>query len=259
MPKKEFIIISIWEILSILVMYFLPEFNNGIFRDSQDPEDRKYEKREQYNPLYRSGHLRKKRGKYDCFSEIKGFYVVQIVALIYISIWSIYGMIKYFFEVTNFFLEIILLGSWMPMIFLVIIMKLYYNFVVRKVTKKERNLTKEAKVLIYEIIGDLENQKISFLKKYVTPDLYSTLEKNFQNQNNRGKYKIKQIKLVNEKENRDQHREIWYEIMLVRMKFRLLDQGEHTVQYWKFVDKEEKLLADEILRDVEYQKKEERI
>lgn len=65
--------------------------------------------------------------------------------------------------------------------------------------------------------------------------------------------------MINEKENRDQHREIWYEIMLVRTKFHLLEQGEHTVQYWKFVDKEEKLLADEILKDVEYQKKEEQI
>ena len=43
--------------------------------------------------------------------------------------------------------------------------------------------------------------------------------------------------------------------MLVRMKFHLMEQGEYTVQYWKFVDKEEKLLADEILRDGEYQKK----
>lgn len=170
----------------------------------------------------------------------------------------IYLIVQYFFKVRNDLIENFLLISGFFFMIVGFLLGKYYNFIIEKITN-ERNLTKEAKVLIYEIIGDLEKQKISFLKKYVTPDLYSTLEKNSQNQNNRGKYKIKQIKLVNEKENQDHHKEIWYEIMLVRMKFRLLDQGEHTVQYWKFVDKEEKLLADEILRDLEYQKKEERI
>lgn len=256
MPKKEFIIISIWEILSILVMYFLPEFNNGIFRDSQDPEDRKYEKREQYNPLYRSGHLRKKRGKYDCFSEIKGFYVVQIVALIYISIWSIYGMVKYFFDVTNFFLEIILLGSWMPMIFLVIIMKLYYNFVVRKVTKKERDLKKEAKILIYKVIEILQSQEISSLKQYVSPDLYLKLKQNFYNKQNIQYYRIEKIKPIKEKEIWENDTEIWCEITLRKSRF-YFKYENYIVGYWKFVNTENGWIVDEILSYEEYSKREE--
>ena len=184
--------------------------------------------------------------------------MAQIATIIYMVVCIIYLIVQYFFKVRNDLIENFLLISGFFFMIVGSLLGKYYNFIIEKITN-ERNLTKEVKVLIYEIIGDLEKQKISFLKKYVTPDLYSTLEKNSQNQNNRGKYKIKQIKLVNEKENQDHHKEIWYEIMLVRMKFHLMEQGEYTVQYWKFVDKEEKLLADEILRDGEYQKKEERI
>ena len=256
MYEDIFNIMIITIILIILINYFFYGDDN-IYKEfgNIDSEDsRKYEKRERFNPLYRNGNLRKKRGKYDCFSEIKGFYMAQIAAIIYMVVCIIYLIVQYFFKVRNDLIENFLLISGFFFMIVGFLLGKYYNFIIEKITN-ERNLTKEAKVLIYEIIGDLEKQKISFLKKYVTPDLYSTLEKNSQNQNNRGKYKIKQIKLVNEKENQDHHKEIWYEIMLVRMKFHLMEQGEYTVQYWKFVDKEEKLLADEILRDGEYQKK----
>ncbi len=256
MPKKEFIMISIWGILIILIMYFLPKYNNGIFRGSQDPEDRKYEKREQYNPLYRSGHLRKKRGKYDCFSEIKGFYAIQIGVLIYISIWSIYGMVKYFFDVTNFFLEIFLLGIWTPIMFLAIIMELYYDVIIRKVTKKERELKKEAKILIYKVIEILQSQEISSLKQYVSPDLYLKLEQNFYNKQNIQHYRIEKIKPIKEKEIWENDTEIWYEIRLRKSRF-YFKYGNCIVGYWKFVNIENGWIVDEILSYEEYSKREE--
>lgn len=107
---------------------------------------------------------------------------------------------KYFFDVTNFFLEIFLLGIWTPIMFLAIIMELYYDVIIRKVTKKERELKKEAKILIYKVIEILQSQEISSLKQYVSPDLYLKLEQNFYNKQNIQHYRIEKIKPIKEKE-----------------------------------------------------------
>lgn len=97
----------------ILRNYFFYRDDN-IYKEfgNIDSEDsRKYEKRERFNPLYRNGNLRKKRGKYDCFSEIKGFYMAQIATIIYMVVCIIYLIVQYFFKVRNDLIENFLLIS----------------------------------------------------------------------------------------------------------------------------------------------------
>lgn len=95
----------IWIFIIILHEYF--------FHQDSAVINVKYEKRRMSNPLYRSGHLRKRRGKYDRrkyrISEIKGFFVSQIIAISYLTALSVYGIAKFIFNKTNIFIEIILL------------------------------------------------------------------------------------------------------------------------------------------------------
>lgn len=104
-------------------------------------------------------------------------------------------MVKYFFDVINFFLEIILLGIWTPIMFLATIMELYYDVIIRKVTKKERDLKKEAKILIYKVIEILQSQEISSLKQYVSTALYLKLKQNFHNKKTIQHCRIEEISL----------------------------------------------------------------
>lgn len=254
MSKEKFIIAYIVIILGTLAAYFFTKFGD-VFKRSKNPEDRKYEKREQYNPLYRSGHLRKKRGKYN-FSEIKGFYVAQIVALIYMIIFSIYGIAKCFFDITNFSIEIILLRSGIIIMLLEPIVSIYYEFVVRKVTKRERDLKKEAKILIYKVIEILQSQEISSLKQYVSTALYLKLKQNFHNKKTIQHYRIEKIRPIKEKEIWENDTEIWYEIRLRKSRF-YFKYGNYIVGYWKFVNTENGWIVDEILSCTEYYEREE--
>lgn len=254
MPKEKFIMVYILIILENLALHFFP-IRGDVFQRSRNPEDRKYEKRERYNPLYRSGHLRKKRGKYN-FSEIKGFYADQIIALIYMIIFSIYGIAKCFFDITNFLIEIILLISGIIIMFLPLILDIYYNFVVRKITKRERNLKKEAKILIYKVIEILQTQEISSLKQYVSTDLYLKLKQNFHNKKTIQHYRIEEIKPIKEKEIWENDTEIWYEIILRKSRL-YFKYGNYIKGYWKFVNTGDGWLVDEILSYTEYLKREE--
>lgn len=254
MTKRDWLIRCIWIFIIILHEYF--------FHQDSAVINVKYEKRRISNPLYRSGHLRKRRGKYDRrkyrISEIKGFFVSQMIAISYLTALSVYGIAKFIFNKTNISIEIILLRGFIVILCLGVVESIYYGLIsgfVKKRVRKKRNFTKEAKVIINEIIGDLQNQKILILKQYVSENLYLKLERYLRNNRNIEIYKIKKIRLI--KEGQNDNKEIWCKITLARTRFYLFEERERITEYWKFWDIEEELIADEILSNVEYRKREE--
>ena len=136
------------------------------------------------------------------------------------------------------------------------IVGIYYEFVVRKVTKKERDLKKEAKILIYKVIESLQSQEISSLKQYVSTDLYLKLKQNFHNKKTIQHYRIEKIRPIKEKEIWENDTEIWYEIRLRKSRF-YFKYGNYIVGYWKFVNTENGWIVDEILSCTEYYEREE--
>ena len=97
MTKRDWMIRCIWIFIIILYEYF--------FHQDSAVINAKYEKRRMSNPLYRSGHLRKRRGKYDRrkyrISEIKGFFVSQMIAISYLTALSVYEIAKFIFKISG--------------------------------------------------------------------------------------------------------------------------------------------------------------